>query len=108
MTDKDQNNLTLPGLELPQPGSNPIAQAALVQLRALEEKGLLGEEHAILAQLILGLAVSVGAQLAAGRLNIAGVTAAKELSELLAQLPEANGGALTALVTEIREAKKAA
>lgn len=92
----------LPGFELPKPGENRISQAALVQLQTLQEAGTLTDDHAIIAQLVLSLSQSVGDSLSGGRLTIAGVQGAKLLIEALEQLPEGEGGAMGALLGELR------
>lgn len=103
-TEASSIELTLPGFELPQHGSNVIAAAALEHLNYLNSEGLLSEQHNLQAQLVLSVAQSVGAQLAGGRLTIAGVTAIKQLTELLEELPKVENNGMTALVTALSEA----
>lgn len=92
----------LPGFELPRPGENKIAQAALTQLQKLSDDGTLTDEHAIISQLVLSLAQSVGGSLAAGKLTIAGVQGAKLLLEALEALPEGEGSGMAELVQQLR------
>jgi len=100
MTDQDQP--MLPGFELPRPGENKIAQAALAQLEKLRADVTLTDEHAIISQLVLSLAQSVGGSLAAGKLTIAGVNGAKLLLEAIEQLPEGEGGGMAELTAQLR------
>lgn len=100
MTAEDQP--TLPGFELPRPGENRIGQAAIAQLEKLRVDGVLTDEHAIVAQLVLSLAQSVGGSLAAGKLTIAGVQGAKLLIEAIELLPEGSGGAMGELTAMLR------
>lgn len=92
----------LPGFDLPRPGENKIGQAAVMQLQQLADHGVLKDEHAIISQLVLSLAQSVGGSMSSGKLTIAGVQGAKLLLEAIEQLPEGATSAMGELTAQLR------
>lgn len=97
------NQPTLPGFEPPRPGENKLARAATIQLEKLRADNLLTDDHAIVSQLVVSLADSVGGALAGGKLTVAGVQGAKLLLEAIEHLPEADTeSGMGGLVAELR------
>lgn len=93
----------LPGFEPPRPGENKLSAAAATQLEKLREANLLTDDHAIISQLVVSLASSVGGSLANGKLSVAGVQGAKLLLEAVELLPQAESNSgMAALVSELR------
>lgn len=93
----------LPGFEPIRPGENKIEQAAVYQLEKLRAAGMLADDHAILAQVVLALASSVGDTMSTGKLTVAGVSGAKLLLDAIEQLPiSMSDDGMGALVSELR------
>lgn len=95
MTENEQGELDLPGLDLgptPKPGSTSLRDAVAATIRALHNDGLLQPRHVGLCQLALTLADSVQ-QASRGTKAYAIAQSAAQLRETLAALPEpASGG----------------
>lgn len=106
MTDEQP---TLPGLEPVRAGSSAIERAAHRQLTALQARGLLRDDHAIVVALIGELASVVGQSATRGR-GSAVAMAAKELREAMALLPTDPGpqDPMVLLDQELQEAERRA
>src|SRR5690606_21728989 len=77
----------LPGIKLPEYGQGHIGASARATLARLEAQGLLQPEHALTAQLVLGLSTAIDRGLGYGRVTVATTTLVKELRELIGTLP---------------------
>lgn len=97
----------LPGLDDPAGPLGPMELATRRTLTALAADGLLGERHAMVAQLLLDLAKVVTVSTRTGKASAAAMAAAQILAAYAVLVPEMEGGdpdAYDQLADELRNA----
>lgn len=100
---------TLPGVAMPELGRSHIEASATATLAALDAAGLLRPEHALVCQVVLELARTVGRGLQAGKVTVATATLSKHLLEAIDKLPAlaatpAGGDPLAGFMQEVQDA----